>query len=244
MTLAKGDNMNKAGRVYGAGTTSQARKQRRVGKPRQKPEEDWERHLHDEEWDWWEDQPEGSWWANHEWWDWSEEEWDNHRRWRSPSRSSSPHHTPWKRRSPSRSPSSSSSSHGGWHRDRELNLPIHEQAEGSGLVRNGKKNRKPNPKNRRASSASSCASSVSSTGRGTLVWKKKEEDRQQWLKEQEDIPNHLKLNAAKLGALEKEKPIEAEEDQLETFEKGCSMKQETLEKGCSMQQETLRKGIQ
>ena len=77
-----------------------------------------------------------------------------------------------------------------------------------------------------------------------MVWKKKEEDRQQWLKEQEDIPNHLKLNAAKLGALEKEKPIEAEEDQLETFEKGCSMKQETLEKGCSMQQETLRKGIQ
>ena len=97
-------------------------------------------------------------------------------------------------------------------------------------------------KNRRASSASSCASSVSSTGRGTLVWKKKEEDRQQWLKEQEDIPNHLKLKAAKLGALEKEKPIEAEEDQLETFEKGSSMKQETLEKGCSMEQETLEKG--
>ena len=58
--------MNKAGRVYGAS-------KRRVGKQRQRPEEDWEKHLHDEEWDWWEDQPEGSWWANHKWWDWSEE---------------------------------------------------------------------------------------------------------------------------------------------------------------------------
>ena len=50
--------------------------------------------------------------------------------------------------------------------------------------------------------------------------------------------------SSKTWGLEKEKPIEAEEDQLETFEKGSSMKQETLEKGCSMQQETLRKGIQ